>query len=165
MKRIILVSGKGGVGKTTVAAATGLSSARQGYRTLVLSFDLAHSLADSFDRNEDLFPETKGLPVTVTENLQIQEIDVQEELDRHWKEIYRFSSALMVGGGLQEIVADEVAIMPGMEDIVALMKLNEYVKRGDYDVVVLDCPPTSEALRFVSISTALDWYVRKRLKT
>jgi arsenite/tail-anchored protein-transporting ATPase len=165
MKRIILVSGKGGVGKTTVAAATGLSAARQGYRTLVLSFDLAHSLADSFDRDETLFPETKGLPVPIAENLHIQEIDVQEELDRHWKEIYRFSAGLMVGGGLQEIVADEVAIMPGMEDIVALIKLNDYVKRDEYDVIVLDCPPTSEALRFVSISTALDWYVRKRLKT
>src|SRR5258706_1508505 len=113
MKRIILVSGKGGVGKTTVAASTGLSAARKGYRTLVLSFDLAHSLADSFDRDESLFASTKGLPVRVTDNLEIQEIDVQEELERHWKEIYRFSSSLMVGGGLQEIVADEVAIMPG----------------------------------------------------
>jgi len=165
MKRIILVSGKGGVGKTTVAAATGLSAAKQGLRTLVLSFDLAHSLADSFDRDESLFPASKGLPVEVTQNLSIQEIDVQEELDRNWKEIYRFSAALMVGGGLQEIVADEVAIMPGMEDIVALIRLNECVKRDEYDVVVLDCPPTSESLRFVSISTALDWYVRKRLKT
>ena len=165
MNRIILVAGKGGVGKTTVAAATGLSAARKGLRTLVLSFDLAHSLADSFDQDESLFSESKGLPVEVAENLSIQEIDVQEELERNWKEIYRFSAALMVGGGLQEILADEVAIMPGMEDIVALMRLNEYVRKDEYDVIVLDCPPTSEALRFVSISTALDWYVRKRLKT
>jgi arsenite/tail-anchored protein-transporting ATPase len=165
MNRIILVSGKGGVGKTTVAAATGLASARKGYRTLVLSFDLAHSLADSFNKDESLFSEAKGLPVEVAANLHIQEIDVQEELDRQWKEIYRFSASLMVGGGLQEIVADEVAIMPGMEDIVALIKMNEYVKGNDYDVIVLDCPPTSESLRFVSIATALDWYVRKRLKT
>ena len=165
MKRIILVSGKGGVGKTTVAAATGLASARKGYRTLVLSFDLAHSLADSFGRDETLFSEAKGLPVEVAENLHIQEIDVQEEMDRHWKEIYSFSASLMVGGGLQEIVADEVAIMPGMEDIVALIQLNEYVKRNEYDVIVLDCPPTSESLRFVSIYTTVDWYVRKRLKT
>jgi arsenite-transporting ATPase len=165
MKRIILVSGKGGVGKTTVAAATGLASARQGYRTLVLSFDLAHSLADSFDCDDPLFSQNKGLPIEVAPSLHIQEIDVQEELDRHWKEIYQFSAALMVGGGLQEIVADEVAIMPGMEDIVALIKLNDYVKRDEYDVIVLDCPPTSESLRFVSIATALDWYVRKRLKT
>ncbi len=159
------MSGKGGVGKTTVAAATGLSASRQGMRTLVLSFDLAHSLADSFDRNEALFPDSKGLPVEVAKNLHIQEIDVQEELERNWKEVYRFSAALMVGGGLQEIVADEVAIMPGMEDMVALMRLNECVKSDEYDLIVLDCPPTSESLRFVSISTALDWYVRKRLKT
>jgi arsenite-transporting ATPase len=165
MKRIILVSGKGGVGKTTVAAATGLSSARRGYRTLVLSFDLAHSLSDSFDLDENLFSKSKGLPVKVLENLDIQEIDVQEELERHWKEIYRFSAALMVGGGLEEVMADEIAIMPGMEDIVALINLNTYAQNNEYEVIILDSPPTSEALRFVSISTTLDWYVRKRLKT
>jgi arsenite-transporting ATPase len=163
--RIILISGKGGVGKTTVAAATGLASARKGHRTLVLSFDLAHSLSDSFDLQTELLSRTKGLPVCICENLDIQEIDVQEEMERHWKEIYSFSASLMVGGGLEQVMADEVAIMPGMEDIVALINLNQYAQAGEYDVIVLDCPPTSETLRFVSISTTLDWYVRKRLTT
>nr|UYH37515.1 TRC40/GET3/ArsA family transport-energizing ATPase [Myxococcaceae bacterium MCy9487] len=165
MPRIILVSGKGGVGKTTVAAATGWAAAKKGHRTLVLSFDLAHSLSDSFDQEEQLFQQHKGLPRRVAENLDLQEIDVQEELERNWKDIYRYSAALMTGGGLDEVVAEEVAIMPGMEDMVALLHLNRYVTERRYDVIVLDCPPTSEALRFVSFSTTLDWYARKRLKT
>ena len=165
MPRIILISGKGGVGKTTVAASTGWAAAKKGHRTLVLSFDLAHSLSDSFDQEEQLFLQHKGLPRRVAENLDIQEIDVQEELERNWRDIYRYSAALMTGGGLDEVVAEEVAIMPGMEDMVALLHLNRYVSEKRYDVIVVDCPPTSEALRFVSFSTTLDWYARKRLKT
>ncbi|HKF49647.1 MAG TPA: TRC40/GET3/ArsA family transport-energizing ATPase [Terracidiphilus sp.] len=162
--RIILVAGKGGVGKTTSAAATGLAAARHGHRTLVLSFDLAHSLSDSFNLDEGLWAKHRGQPVQVAENLEIQEIDVQEELERQWADVYRFSAALFAGGGLDEVVAEEVAIMPGMEDIVALIRLNEYVSQNRYDVIVLDCPPTSEALRFVSITASIDWYVRRRLK-
>lgn len=164
MTRIILVSGKGGVGKTTVAAATGLACARKGKRTLVLSFDLAHSLSDSFDIDETLFSNHRGLPVKVAENLDLQEIDVQEEMERHWGDVYRYSAAIMMGGGLEEAVAEEVAIMPGMDDIVALMRLNEYVTQKTYDTIILDCPPTSDALRFVSFTSTLDWYARKRLK-
>ena len=165
MARIILVSGKGGVGKTTVAAATGWASAQKGHRTLVLSFDLAHSLSDSFDDQEALFQTARGLPRRVADNLDIQEIDVQEEMQREWRDVYRYSASLMTGGGLDEVVAEEVAIMPGMEDMVALLHLNKYVSERRYDVIVVDCPPTSEALRFVSFSTTLDWYARKRLKT
>ncbi len=124
MARIILISGKGGVGKTTVAAATGLAAAKRGHRTLVLSFDLAHSLSDSFDLDEALFMRHRGLPVEVAEHLEVQEIDIQEEMERHWSEVYRYSASLMIGGGLDEVVAEEVAIMPGMEDIVALLRLN-----------------------------------------
>lgn len=164
MARVILVSGKGGVGKTTVSAATALQAAKQGKRTIVLSFDLAHSLSDSFNLDGDLFNLNRGLPVNVAPNLDIQEIDVQEELERHWQDIYRYISFLFVGGGLDNIIAEEVAIMPGMEDIVSLLYLNQYMSEGYYDVIVIDCPPTSEALRFVSISATLDWYVRKRLK-
>ncbi len=163
MTRIILVSGKGGVGKTTVAASTGLAAAQRGHRTLVLSFDLAHSLSDSFDLDSALFSRSKGLPIRVNERLDIQEIDVQEEMERNWKDIYRHSAAILAGGGLDDVVAEEVAIMPGMEDVVALMELNRYVSERKYDVIVLDCPPTSEALRFVNITTTLDWYARKRL--
>ncbi len=164
MTRIILISGKGGVGKTTVAAATGVATAKRGSRTLVLSFDLAHSLLDSFDVDEALFRQHQGLAVEVADRLEVQEIDVQEEIERYWGEIYRYGAMLMMGGGLDAVVAEEVAIMPGMEDIVALLRLNQYVTAGTYDVIVLDCPPTSEALRFVSYSSTLNWYARKRLK-
>ncbi len=164
MVRILLVGGKGGVGKTTVAAASGLAAARQGYRTLVLSFDLAHSLSDSFDLQEDLFSTAKGQPIRIEENLDIQEIDVPEELERQWSEVYRYSAGLFAVGGLDEVVAEEVAIAPGMEDVVALIQLNEHVAQNRYDVIVLDCPPTSAALQFVSITSSIDWYVRKRLK-
>jgi arsenite-transporting ATPase len=158
-----MVSGKGGVGKTTVAAATGLAAARHGHRTLILSFDLAHSLSDSFDLHESLFGKDKGRPVRVADRLDIQEIDVQEELERDWSEIYRYGASLMTGGGLEGVVAEEVAIMPGLEDVVALIRLNHYLSTGQYDLIVLDSPPTAEALRFVSITSSLGWYARKRL--
>lgn len=160
-----MLAGKGGVGKTTAAAATGIAVAKQGYRTLVLSFDLAHSLSDSFDLEQELFSRHRGQPVHINDKLDIQEIDVQEEMQRQWKDIYQYSAALFAGAGMDAVVAEEVAIMPGMEDIVALIRLNEYVNAGTYDVIVLDCPPTGEALRFVGITASIDWYVRKRLST
>ena len=163
MTRLILVSGKGGVGKTTVAAATGLAAARRGYRTLVMSLDLAHSLSDSFNLGTALFSEHKGLPVKITDNLDMQEMDVQEEMERDWRDLHRYTAGLLMGGGLNDVMAEEAAIMPGTEDIIALIYLNKYFKEGKYDFIVLDCPPTGEALRFVSTTSTIDWYVRKRL--
>jgi arsenite-transporting ATPase len=164
MPRVIIMSGKGGVGKTTVAAATGLSLARRGYRTVVLSFDLAHSLSDSFDIDESLFSKAKGTPINVAENLDIQEIDVQEELERHWGDVYRYMAMLMAGNGIDDVVAEETAIMPGMEDVIALLYINDYVTAKQYDVIVVDSPPTTDSLRFVSITSSIDWYVRKRMR-
>lgn len=162
MRRVILVSGKGGVGKTTVAAATAIAAARQGHRTIAISFDLAHSLSDSFDLARGLFDQNRGLPVPVMDRLDIQEIDVQEELQRHWGAVHRYMASLFSSAGLSDIVADEVAMMPGMEDLVALMAVNQYYREGVYDVIVVDCPPTSESLRFLNIMASIDWYVRKR---
>jgi arsenite-transporting ATPase len=163
MSKVLMVAGKGGVGKTTVSAATGVAAAKKGHRTLILSFDLAHSLRDSFDLGEALIV-IGGAPVTVRENLDIQEIDVQEELTRDWVDLYRYSASLMAGGGLDNVTAEEIAIVPGMEDIVALIRLNQCLEEDKYDVIVLDSPPTGEALRFVSITSTLEWYVRRRLK-
>ena len=165
MARVILVAGKGGVGKTTVASATGLACARHGHRTIILSFDLAHSLADSFDLGAELFHTKQGSPIRIAENLEILEIDLQVELERHWNDIYSYFARLLTGGGLDEVVAEEVAVMPGMEDLVALLRLNEIIRASSYDVVVLDAPPTGESLRFVTIYSTLDWYARKRLNT
>ncbi len=164
MSRVILVCGKGGVGKTTVAAATALTAARRGHRSIVLSFDLAHSLSDSFDLHQGLFSLHGGKPVAVEANLDLQELDVQAELERHWGEVYRYMAALFTSAGLSDLVAEEVAIMPGMEDLVALMTVNQYYREKAYDVIVVDCPPTSESLRFVNLMTTIEWYVSKRLK-
>lgn len=163
MARIIMVSGKGGVGKTTVSAATGLACARSGLRTLVLSLDTAHSLRDSLNLDEQLFSDHEGEPVNVVENFDVQEIDLQEELQRDWKGFYQYGASLMINGGLNDVLAEEVAMMPGLDDIVALIRVNRHLKRGTYDVIILDAPPTGEALRFVSITSTVEWYVRKRL--
>jgi arsenite-transporting ATPase len=159
--RIILISGKGGVGKTTVAAATALASARRGYRTLVMSLDIAHSLSDSFDQDGSLFDQHRGLPVPVGERLDLQEIDVQEEVERYWGDVYRYLALVFSTTGLSNVVAEELAIIPGMEDVIALLYLNQYVGQDTYDVIVLDCAPTGESLRFVSMPTTLEWYMRK----
>ncbi|PON14248.1 arsenic-transporting ATPase [Candidatus Entotheonella serta] len=161
MPRIILVSGKGGVGKTTVAAATGLITAQQGYRTLVISFDIAHSLSDAFDLDRGLFDQNQGLPINVTENLDLQEVDVQEDVERHWGDVYRYLATIFTSTGLSGVAAEELAIIPGMEDVVTLLYLNQYVAENTYDVLIVDCAPTGKSLRFVSMPTTLEWYMRK----
>lgn len=161
-KRIILISGKGGVGKTTIASATAIAAARRGHRTIVLSFDLAHSLADSFDLDRGLFCQNEGLPAQILDRLDMQEIDIHEEIGRHWGEINQYMAALFNSAGLDSVVAEEVAVMPGMEDLVALIAVNQHYKSGRYDVIVVDCPPTSESLRFVNLMTTIDWYIKKR---
>lgn len=161
MPRVILVSGKGGVGKTTVAAATGLAAAKRGYRTLVISFDVAHSLSDAFDLERGLFDQNQGLPLRVTEHLDIQEVDVQEDVERHWGDVYRYLATMFTTTGLSRVAAEELAIIPGMEDVVTLLYLNQYVAENTYDVLIVDCAPTGESLRFVSMPTTLEWYMRK----
>jgi arsenite-transporting ATPase len=158
--RILLYSGKGGVGKTSVAAATGVHLAERGRRTLVMSVDPAHSLADSFDLGEQLFHGATGDPVKVTENLSIQEVNIQREIKRHWQEISNYITSLLRTSGLGDVEAEEMAIFPGMEELSALMYVNQYRRGSEFDVVVLDCAPTAESLRFVSLPTTLDWYMK-----
>lgn len=162
--RIILYSGKGGVGKTSVSAATGLMCARRGYRTIVISLDIAHSLSDAFDLTNDLYDTNNGDPVKIEENLWIQEIDVHQELERHWGEIYKYFSLLLSDSGLDDVVAGELAVIPGMEDVVFLLYINQYIKENKYDVLILDCAPTGEALRFVNMPSTFDWYINKVFK-
>jgi arsenite-transporting ATPase len=159
--RIMLYSGKGGVGKTTVAAASGLRCADLGYRTLVLSLDIAHSLADAFDLDIPLYETNKGRPVQLGDTLWIQEIDVQEEVERYWGDVYTYLAALLNTTGLDEIVASELAIIPGMEDVISLLYINQYVSEHAYDVLILDCAPTGESLRFITMPSTLEWYMEK----
>jgi arsenite-transporting ATPase len=162
--RIILYTGKGGVGKTSISAATGLELARRGYRTLVMSIDPAHSLSDAFDLDKPLMDHEAGRLVNVAKNLWIQEVDVQEEISRHWDSVYAYVSALLNISGLEQTLAEELAIFPGMEEVSSLLYVNQYVREKAFDVMLLDCAPTGESLRFVSIPTALDWYMSKLFK-
>jgi arsenite-transporting ATPase len=158
--RLLLYSGKGGVGKTSVAAATGVRLAELGHRTLVMSVDAAHSLADSFDLDEALFHGTTSDPHPIRPNLSILEVNIQREIKRHWAEIASYISSVLRTSGLSEIEAEEMAIFPGMEELSAMMYINQFRKDGVYDVVILDCAPTAESLRFVSMPTTLEWYIK-----
>lgn len=159
--RIILCSGKGGVGKTSVAAATGYKAMSLGYRTLVMSLDMAHSLADSFDLDRALLDQNHGELIKINDKLWIQELDVQREVERNWGEVYQYISTLFNVTGLDEVLAEELAILPGMEEVCALLYINDYQRKKMFDVIVLDCAPTGESIRFISMPSALEWYMRK----
>ena len=158
--RILLFSGKGGVGKTSVAAATGVRLAEIGYKTLVMSVDPAHSLGDSFDLEGALFHAATADPKSIRENLWIQEVNIQREIKRHWNEIATYITSVLRTTGLSDVEAEEMAIFPGMEELSAMMYVNQYLQEKQFDVVILDCAPTAESLRFVSLPTTLEWYVK-----
>ena len=162
--RIILCAGKGGVGTTSVAAATGIRAAEMGHRTLIMSLDVAHSLSDIFDLEKGLLDQSKGKPIKVKEDLWIQELDISEELEKNWGSVHKYLSTLLNTTGLDGILAEELAILPGMEEISLLLYINEYVQKKTYDLILLDCAPTGESLRFISIPTTLEWYMKKFFK-
>jgi arsenite-transporting ATPase len=162
--RIIFFAGKGGVGKTSIAAATGIRVSEMGYRTVVMSLDVAHSLCDIFNLEKDLLDQNKGRPIKVGKQLWIQELDIQEEIEKNWKDIHRYLSVLLNTAGLDEILAEELAILPGMEEVSLLLYINRYARDQAYDVIILDCAPTGESIRFISIPTALEWYMKKLFK-
>jgi arsenite-transporting ATPase len=158
--RILLFSGKGGVGKTSLAAATGLELSRLGYRTLVMSVDPAHSLADSFDLETDLFHAKTGDPYPIDDLLAIHEVNIQKEIKRHWHEISSYVISVLRTTGISDVEAEELAILPGMEELSAMMYVNQFRREQRYDVIVLDCAPTAESMRFVSMPTTLEWYMK-----
>jgi arsenite/tail-anchored protein-transporting ATPase len=158
--RILLFSGKGGVGKTSVAAATGVRLAESGRRTLVMSVDPAHSLADSFDLGGSLFHGNTTEPVRAAENLYLQEVNINQEIKRHWREISSYITSVLRASGLSGVEAEEMAIFPGMEELSAMMYVNQYRRTGEFDVMLLDCAPTAESLRFVTLPTTLNWYMK-----
>jgi len=162
--RILFYTGKGGVGKTSISAATGLRCAEKGLRTLVMSLDPAHSLSDAFDLKRSLYDLASGEPHQVAERLWIQEISIQEELAENWGEVHAYISSLLNVSGLDQLVAEEVAIFPGMEEISSLLHINRYLRESRFDVMILDCAPTGESIRFVSMPTTLEWYMNKIFK-
>jgi arsenite-transporting ATPase len=153
--RIILYTGKGGVGKTSVAAATALRCAELGHRTVVLSTDAAHSLSDSFD--VPLGPE----PVEIAPNLWGQEVDVYYSMEKHWATLQRYMAAVFSWQGIQNMLAEEIAVIPGMEEGASLLWVNQHATEGRYDVVVVDCAPTAETLRLLSIPDVGRWWFER----
>ncbi len=150
--RIILYTGKGGVGKTSVAAATALRSARLGHKTLVMSTDSAHSLGDSFD-----LP-VGGDATPITENLWAQELDVFKEIDQHWGTLEEYVRIVMAWRGIDEVLAEEMAVLPGMEELAGLVHLIKYYEESDFDAIVVDCAPTGETLRLLSFPDVMRWW-------
>jgi arsenite-transporting ATPase len=158
--RLLLFSGKGGVGKSSLAAATGVSLSQRGYRTLVMSVDPAHSIADAFDLPIDLFQGKTFDPLQMGDNLTVHEVNIQSEIKRYWKEISTYVISILRTTGISEVEAEELAILPGMEELSAMMYVNQYYREGRFDAIVLDCAPTAESMRFVSMPTTLNWYMK-----
>jgi arsenite-transporting ATPase len=148
------------VGKTSLAAATGVKLAELGYRTLVMSIDPAHSLGDSFDLNDELFHAHTSDPLAINDKLSILELNIQKEIKRHWQEISSYVSSVLRTTGISGVEAEELAILPGMEELSAMMYINQYRREQTYDVIVLDAAPTAESMRFISMPTTLDWYMK-----
>lgn len=156
--RLILMTGKGGVGKTSVAAATGLRCAELGYRTLVLSTDPAHSLADSFDMDMGHDPRE------VRPNLWGAELDALKELEGNWGAVKRYITDVLQARGMEGVQAEELAILPGMDEIFGLVRMKRHFDEGVYDVLIIDSAPTGTALRLLSLPEVGGWYMRKFYK-
>ncbi len=151
--RIILYLGKGGVGKTTMAAATGVRSAQLGYKTLVASTDIAHSLADSFD------VPLGSKPTLVMENLWAQEISVVADIHNYWDTLQTFVSQNVSQQGLSRVVADELSAFPGMDEIVSLLHIHKQAQEANFDRVIIDAAPTGETIRLLTMPDTFRWYV------
>jgi arsenite-transporting ATPase len=153
--RTLIFTGKGGVGKTSVAAATAVRAADMGLRTLVMSTDPAHSLADSLDLEGPLGPE----PVAVTPYLHALEVSIYHDIENNWGIVREHFSQLMAEQGVQGILADEMSILPGMEEAFPLIRIKHHKDRGDYDLLVIDCAPTGETLRLLSAPETFKWAI------
>lgn len=155
MTRILLYTGKGGVGKTSVAAATAVLCAQRGLRTLVVSTDIAHSLADALDT-------TVGpTPREIAHNLWAHEPDVFFNISRYWRTIQSYFSSLFSWGGLDEVMAEEMTVLPGMDELGNLLWIGDHVDRNEYDLIVVDAAPTGETVRLMSLPEASRWWIEK----
>tara|TARA_B100001029_G_C15019589_1_gene429636 strand:- start:90 stop:1322 length:1233 start_codon:yes stop_codon:yes gene_type:complete len=153
--RIILYTGKGGVGKTSIAAATALRASQNGLKTIVLSTDSAHSLGDSFDIN--LSPE----PKKISKYLWAQESDVYYNMDKYWGKVQTWLESLLAWEGFDPVLADEMVVLPGMDELASLLWILEHHKKQKYDLIVVDCAPTAETFRLLSFPEAGRWWLEK----
>ena len=153
--RILLYTGKGGVGKTSASAATALRCAALGYRTAVVSTDPAHSLGDSFDR-------PIGNELTeLAPNLWGQEIDLLNQMDKYWGRVQNYLNALFSWQGMQGLVAEEASVLPGMDELASLMQITHIADSGAYDVIIIDAAPTGSTLQLLSFPEMARWYIEK----
>lgn len=155
MKRIILYTGKGGVGKTTVAAATAIQSAKRGYKTLVVSTDTAHSLRDAFDKR------LGAEPVKVMNNLHAQEIDVYYSVDKYWGKLTGYIQSLFSWMQVDDILAEEFSVFPGMEEVASFLWVYNHYQDNAYDVIIVDSAPTGETLKLLSLPDVARWWLVK----
>lgn len=155
--RILLFTGKGGVGKSTVAAGTAALAAAQGLKTLVLSTDAAHSLADAFGAP------VGSDPTEVADGLFVQQVDAQLRFEQSWQEIQGYLLSVLDVAGVDRVAAEELTVIPGAEEVLALLELRLHALSGAWDVIVVDCAPTAETLRLLALPEALGWYMERVL--
>ncbi len=155
--RILLFTGKGGVGKSTIAAGTAALAAAKGLRTLVLSTDAAHSLADAFGSP------VGSDPTEVSPLLFVQQVDAQLRFEQSWADIQRYLLSVLDVAGVDPVAAEELTVIPGAEEVLALLELRLHAISGEWDVIVVDCAPTAETLRLLALPEALGWYMERVL--
>ena len=153
--RILLFTGKGGVGKTTTAAATAVACADRGLETLVVSTDPAHSLADAFDID------LGSQPGPIAEHLWGQQLDATERMEESWGDIQGWLQEVFAWAGLAAVEAEELAVLPGLDEIFALADIRTHASSGDWDVLIVDCAPTAETIRLLSLPDVLSWYMER----
>ncbi|GAW52475.1 MULTISPECIES: ArsA family ATPase [unclassified Nocardioides] len=158
--RILLFTGKGGVGKSTVAAGTAALAAAEGRRTLVLSTDAAHSLADAFGCATGTIGSE---PTEVADLLFVQQVDAQLRFEQSWADIQRYLLSVLDVAGVDPVAAEELTVIPGAEEVLALLELRLHALSGAWDVIVVDCAPTAETLRLLALPEALGWYIQRVL--
>lgn len=155
--RVILYTGKGGVGKTSISAATAVRCAELGYKTVIISTDSAHSLSDVFKT------ELSDNPVEITRNLYGVEVDPNSEIRDNWGNIQRYITAFLKSQGIEEVVAEEIAILPGIDELMSLLKIRDFYESKEYDCIILDCAPTGATVKLLSIPDVFKWYIQKLL--
>src|SRR5436190_11052099 len=153
--RTILYTGKGGVGKTSVAAATARRCAAEGLRTLVISTDPAHSLSESLEAP------LGSDPTLVAEGLWGQKVQAQEEMERHWSAVAEWLGEMLVERGVNRITAEELTVPPGLDELFSLLQLKRHHEAGEWEAIVVDCAPTGETLRLLSFPDVARWWLEK----